>query len=100
MVSNGVRFVQLYDYGWDSHGDNEYTSLNHGFKDKCKQMDQPIAALLMDLKQRGMLDETLVVWGSEFGRTPMQENREEEKIVLKVVIIMVMPLPCGWLVGR
>lgn len=76
MVSNGVRFVQLYDYGWDSHGDSEYSSLNHGFKDKCKQMDQPIAALLMDLKQRGMLDETLVVWGSEFGRTPMQENRE------------------------
>ncbi len=75
LVSKGVRFVQLYDWGWDSHGDLEETALNLGFKTKCKEIDRPIAALILDLKQRGLLDQTLVVWGGEFGRTPMQENR-------------------------
>ena len=68
MVSKGVRFVQLYDWGWDSHGDNEENGLMHGFKRKCQQIDRPVAALILDLKQRGLLDETLVVWGGEFGR--------------------------------
>ena len=71
----GVRFIQLYDSGWDSHGVEEKTAINIGFKNKCEQVDKPIAALLTDLKQRGMLDETLVVWSGEFGRTPMRENR-------------------------
>ncbi len=75
MVENGVRFVQLYDWGWDAHGTNAESALDEGFADKCRSIDRPIAALLKDLKQRGMLDETLVVWGGEFGRTPMQENR-------------------------
>ena len=75
LVSNGVRFVQLYDWGWDSHGDADSNALNIGFREKCRQMDRPVTALLLDLKQRGLLDETLVVWGGEFGRTPMQENR-------------------------
>ncbi len=76
MIEEGVRFVQLYDWGWDSHGDQQSNALNHGFRDKCNQIDRPISALIQDLKQRGLLDETLIVWGGEFGRTPMQETRE------------------------
>lgn len=75
LVERGVRFVQLYDWGWDSHGTAKDTALDLGFRDKCRQIDRPVAALLKDLKQRGLLDETLVVWGGEFGRTPMRENR-------------------------
>ncbi|MEO9935152.1 DUF1501 domain-containing protein [Rhodopirellula bahusiensis] len=75
LVEEGVRFVQLFDWGWDTHGSNRGESLEHGLPDKCKQTDKPIAALLADLKQRGMLEDTLVVWGGEFGRTPMRENR-------------------------
>ena len=75
LVENGVRFVQLFDWGWDSHGSEEHEALNSGFVRKCRQIDQPIAALLTDLKQRGMLDDTLVIWGGEFGRTSMRENR-------------------------
>lgn len=75
LVEKGVRFVQLYDWGWDSHGTSKYDNLEVAFVNKCRQMDKPVAALLLDLKQRGLLEETLVVWGGEFGRTPMQENR-------------------------
>ena len=75
LVEEGVRYVQLFDWGWDTHGSSKSESLNHGFRDKCKQTDQPIAALLKDLRQRGLLEDTLVVWGGEFGRTPMRENR-------------------------
>ena len=69
MVERGVRFVQLFDQGWDHHG-----SVFQRLPAKAKQVDQPIAALLQDLKQRGMLDETLVVWSAEFGRTPMAQG--------------------------
>lgn len=75
LVERGVRFVQLFDWGWDSHGTSDSSSLNKGFNDKCKQIDQPIAALLSDLKSSGLLDDTLVVFAGEFGRTPMRENR-------------------------
>ena len=75
LVEKGVRFVQLFDWGWDVHGVSKDTSLNIGLKNKCRDTDKPVAALLLDLKQRGLLDETLVIWGGEFGRTPMQENR-------------------------
>ncbi len=75
LVERGVRFVQLFDWGWDSHGAGENEALNRGFKQKCEQMDRPVSALLTDLSQRGLLAETLVVWGGEFGRTPMRENR-------------------------
>lgn len=75
LIENGVRFVQLFDWGWDTHGSNKNESLNHGFVEKCKQTDRPIAALLKDLQQRGLLEDTLVIWGGEFGRTPMRENR-------------------------
>ena len=76
LVEQGVRFVQLFDWGWDSHGIVESDALEIGFRNKCREVDRPMSALLLDLKQRGLLDETLVVWGGEFGRTPMQENRE------------------------
>ena len=75
LAERGVRFIQLFDWGWDSHGADKKEALNEGFKDKCRQIDQPIAALLQDLKQRDMLKDTLVVWSGEFGRTPMRENR-------------------------
>jgi uncharacterized protein (DUF1501 family) len=73
MVERGVRFVQLYcgdTNGWDAHSDIEG---NHRFH--CERMDQPAAALVKDLKQRGLLESTLVVWGGEFGRTPMTEGK-------------------------
>jgi len=75
LAERGVRFIQLFDWGWDSHGTGKDTALNEGFTDLCRRSDQPIAALLKDLKRRGMLEDTLVVWGGEFGRTPMRENR-------------------------
>ena len=69
LVERGVRFVQLFDQGWDHHG-----SVFKSLRNKCQQVDRPIAALLTDLKQRGLLDDTLVVWASEFGRTPMLQG--------------------------
>ncbi|MHA7128914.1 DUF1501 domain-containing protein [Algoriphagus namhaensis] len=76
LVEKGVRFVQLYDWGWDTHGTAKEVSIDLGLRKKCQEMDRPVTALLLDLKQRGLLEDTLVVWGGEFGRTPMQENRE------------------------
>ena len=75
LVENGVRFVQLFDWGWDTHGTSSDGAIEIGLHDKCRQSDQAVTGLLKDLKMRGLLDETLVVWGGEFGRTPMQENR-------------------------
>jgi hypothetical protein len=75
LLEKDVRFVQLFDWGWDSHGENQSTSLGGGFRKKCKEVDRAMTALLKDLRQRGLLDETVVFWGGEFGRTPMQENR-------------------------
>jgi uncharacterized protein (DUF1501 family) len=69
MVERGVRFVQLFDQGWDHHG-----SVFQRLPKKTKEVDQPIAALIKDLKERGLLDETLVVWSAEFGRTPMAQG--------------------------
>ena len=72
LVERGVRFVQVYSgsgSGWDAHGDVED---NHS--KMCRSCDKPIAGLLADLKSRGLLDDTLVVWGGEFGRTPFNEN--------------------------
>src|SRR5712692_3477578 len=75
LVEKGVRYVQLYDWGWDIHGTGTGDDLLHAFPKKCEEVDRPAAALINDLKQRGLLDETLVVWGGEFGRTPMNEAR-------------------------
>jgi hypothetical protein len=68
LVERGVRFVQLYDRGWDSH-----TDIDMEHKRQCLASDQPAAALLTDLKQRGLLEDTLVIWGGEFGRTPVAQ---------------------------
>jgi len=83
LVEKGVRFVQLFDWGWDMHGDSAGNAVDIGLKNKCRKVDRPVTALLLDLKQRGLLDETLVIWGSEFGRTPMQENREGKQMPFK-----------------
>jgi uncharacterized protein (DUF1501 family) len=75
LVERGVRFVQIYHGSnggagsWDAHG-----NLKNSHSGLCRQTDQPIAALLADLKQRGLLDETIVVWATEFGRTPGSQN--------------------------
>lgn len=74
LVERGVRFVQLYDWGWDHHGSSPGESIDEGLPIKCKQIDRAIGGLLTDLKQRGLFDSTLIVWGGEFGRTPMQQN--------------------------
>jgi hypothetical protein len=74
LVENGVRFVQLYDWGWDHHGSSPGESIDETLPIKCQQIDRAIAGLLIDLDQRGLLDDTLVVWGGEFGRTPMLQN--------------------------
>jgi len=68
MVERGVRFINIYNEGWDAHSNVEGNVRNN-----CKNTDQASAALIKDLKQRGLLDSTLVVWGGEFGRTPMVE---------------------------
>lgn len=78
LVEQGVRFVQLFDWGWDTHGTSEDGAVDIGLRNKCREVDRAMTALILDLKQRGLLEETLVVWGGEFGRTPMQENRENK----------------------
>ncbi len=75
MVESGVRFVQLFDWGWDSHGAAKDEAINEGFITKCKHIDRAMAGLVTDLKRRGLLEDTLIVWMGEFGRTSMRENR-------------------------
>jgi hypothetical protein len=75
LVERGVRFVQLYDTNWDHHG-GATENLQKHMPEKCRDIDQASAALVMDLKQRGLLEDTVVIWGGEFGRTPMGEVRE------------------------
>jgi hypothetical protein len=73
LVERGVRFVQLYHRGWDHHGGPD-GNLVFDLKKRCAETDQPSVALIKDLKERGLLDETLVLWGGEFGRTPMMQG--------------------------
>ncbi len=75
LIERGVRFVQLYHTDWDHHG-NKGTELGESLDKVCWEVDQPAAALVKDLKQHGLLDDTLVVWGGEFGRTPQGEPRD------------------------
>ncbi|MGO9111155.1 MAG: DUF1501 domain-containing protein [Thermoguttaceae bacterium] len=82
LVEKGVRFVQLFDWGWDFHGTNPSEDIRDGLTNKCKTMDRAIAALIKDLRQRGLLDETLVVIGGEFGRTPFREGRTAGSSIL------------------
>ena len=74
LVEKGTRFVQLYHTDWDHHG-NKGTDLGESLEARCKEVDQPIAAQVKDLKRRGLLEDTLVIWGGEFGRTPQGEPR-------------------------
>ncbi len=75
LIESGVRCVHLFDWGWDVHGTGASDDLVKHFPQKCREIDQSSTALILDLKQRGMLDDTLVIWGGEFGRTPMVEAR-------------------------
>ena len=75
LIERGTRFVQLYHTDWDAHGDS-VNNLTNGLDTIARQVDRPTAALIADLKARGLLDDTLVVWGGEFGRTPMGEKRD------------------------
>jgi uncharacterized protein (DUF1501 family) len=72
LVERGVRFVQLYHEAWDHHG-----QVHKGVKAQCKETDQANMALLLDLQQRGLLDDTIVIWGGEFGRTPMVQGEPD-----------------------
>jgi arylsulfatase A-like enzyme len=74
LAESGVRFVQITDGGWDHHG-----KLRQSLPVRCKAVDKPIAALITDLKQRGLLDDTLVLWGGEFGRTPFDQDLSQGK---------------------
>ncbi|NDB76355.1 MAG: DUF1501 domain-containing protein, partial [Verrucomicrobia bacterium] len=76
LIERGTRFVQLYHTNWDSHGGPGET-LEDDFPKVVKDVDQACAALVKDLKVRGLLEDTLVIWGGEFGRTPMGENRDK-----------------------
>jgi hypothetical protein len=82
LVEQGVRFVQLFDWGWDFHGTNPSEGLQAGLTNKCRGMDKAVSALITDLECRGLLDDTLVVWGGEFGRTPFREGRTAKSKVL------------------
>jgi hypothetical protein len=75
LIEAGVRYVQLFDWGWDFHGTGPREDIRDGLTQKCATMDKPVAALIKDLKQRGLLEDTLIVWGGEFGRTPFREGR-------------------------
>jgi hypothetical protein len=81
LVEQGVRYVQLFDWGWDFHGTAPDNDIGDGLVNKCKPMDQAVAALIKDLKARGLLDSTLVVWSGEFGRTPLNEERNGSKFL-------------------
>jgi hypothetical protein len=75
LVERGVRFVQLFHRGWDTHGASNNEDIVNKLAALCRETDRASAALIADLKQRGLLDDTIVVWGGEFGRTPMNEAR-------------------------
>ena len=79
LVQSGVRFVQLYHWGWDHHGDSKGNDIRYGLVDRCLETDRANAALILDLKRLGLLESTLVIWGGEFGRTPMNEERNGSK---------------------
>ena len=81
LLERGVRFVQLYHWGWDSHGTSPDDDLLTSLPQRCLETDRPSAALLEDLAQSGLLEDTLFVWGGEFGRTPMNEERDGSKFL-------------------
>lgn len=82
LVEQGVRFVQLFDWGWDFHGTGPAEDIRDGLTKKMSRTDKPVAALITELKERGLLDDTIIVWGGEFGRTPFREGRTAGGTVL------------------
>jgi hypothetical protein len=82
LAEQDVRFIQLFDWGWDFHGTGPGEDIRGGLTNKMARTDKPIAALLEDLRQRGLLDDTLVIWGGEFGRTPFREGRTANSDIL------------------
>lgn len=82
LVEQGVRYVQLFDWGWDFHGTSNNESLKDGLTKKWGATDKPIAALIRDLKERGLFNDTLIVCGGEFGRTPFREGRTAKSKIL------------------
>jgi hypothetical protein len=83
LAERGVRFIQLYHRAWDHHGDIE-----GGMKSAAQDVDRPSAALVKDLKRRGMLDDTLILWGGEFGRTPMGQGTGRDHHILSFAVWM------------
>jgi len=81
LLERGVRFVQLYHWGWDSHGTSPDDDIVTSLRKRCEETDGPSAALLEDLAERGLLEDTLFVWGGEFGRTCMNEERDGSKFL-------------------
>jgi hypothetical protein len=81
LVQRGVRFVQLYHRGWDNHGTSSHDDIVNRLPNLCEETDRAAAALIQDLKQQGLLDSTIVIWGGEFGRTPMNEARNNSKFL-------------------
>jgi len=81
LVQRGVRFVQLYHRGWDNHGTSSHDDIVNRLPNLCEETDRAAAALITDLKQQGLLDSTIVIWGGEFGRTPMNEARNNSKFL-------------------
>ncbi|MEX2216113.1 MAG: DUF1501 domain-containing protein [Phycisphaeraceae bacterium] len=94
LVERGVRFVQLFDADWDHHG-NVFGNLPR----KTQQVDKPMAALVKDLKQRGLLDDTLVVWGGEFGRTPLMQGADGDGKATNAGRDHHKDAFCAWLAG-
>ncbi|MCA9150179.1 MAG: DUF1501 domain-containing protein, partial [Planctomycetales bacterium] len=82
LVEQGVRYVQLFDWGWDFHGTGPNEDIRDGLTKKCATMDRPIAALIKDLRERGLLEDTLIVCSGEFGRTPFREGRTAKGNIL------------------
>ena len=81
LVEAGVRFVQIYDWGWDHHGVSPGEDITHTLPIKTQQVDKALTGLIKDLKRLGLLDSTLVIWGGEFGRTPMAQNSPNQTYV-------------------
>ena len=82
LVEQGVRFVHLFDWGWDFHGTSADSGITDGLTKKMAATDKPVSALIKDLRQRGLLEDTIIVWGGEFGRTPFREGRTAKSVVL------------------
>jgi len=81
LLERGTRFVQLYHWGWDSHGTSPDDDIVTSLPQRCQETDRATTALLVDLRRLGLLEDTLVVWGGEFGRTPMNEERNGSKFL-------------------